>query len=181
MADKPEDRAKKAKARTRAKKSAKKPQKAAPKKAKAAVKRAVAKKAPTRKPVPIKKARVGKRAILPRLPPLATVLSNPARSPVRRASRVKALLRNKGAIKRNPAVHEIVVCSEAVLREKLRLAAPYLALWLARRKEAEADAAEAAFVRIWQWLTLEATLDDQRVVTPDLIGALFAEETGMAP
>jgi hypothetical protein len=147
--------------------------------AKQAPRSAVAvKKMATRKPVPIKKARVGKRAVLPPLPPPATVLLKATRSPVRRASRTQALLRNKGAVKTSPATCEIAVCTEAALREKLRLAAPYVELWLARHEIESSDAPtpEAAFVRIWQWLTLEARLDDRRVVTGELIQALFAEE-----
>jgi hypothetical protein len=136
----------------------------------------VFKKIATRKPVPIKKARVGKRAVL--LPPPPTVSLKATRSPVRRASRAKALLRNKGAVKTNPATCEIAVCTEAALREKLRLAAPYVELWLSRHKGEPSDAPtpEAAFVRIWQWLTLEAKLDDHRVVTGELVQAFFAEE-----
>jgi hypothetical protein len=45
-----------------------------------------------------------------------------------------------------------------VLRQKLRLAAPYLELWLAQANESATEADEstpvAAFVRIWQWLML---------------------------
>jgi hypothetical protein len=136
----------------------------------------VVKKAAPRKPVPIKKARVGKRAVLPPLPPPTTLSLKATRSPVRRVSRVEALLRNKGAVKTNPTF-EIAACTEAALREKLRLAAPYVELWLSRHEsEAGGPTPEAAFVRIWQWLTLEARLDDRRIVTGELIQALFAEE-----
>lgn len=133
-----------------------------------------------RKPVPIDKARVGKLALLPPLPPPPTVLLKAARSPVRRASRVKALLRNKGAVKASPAVSGVARCTEAALREKLRLAAPYVELWLSREDGTPSDAPspEAAFVRIWQWLTLETMLEDRRAVNGDLIKALFAEEVG---
>lgn len=135
-------------------------------------------KAATRKPVPIKKARVRKSAILPPLPPPPTVIVKATRAPLRRASRVKALLRNKGAVKSGPAAGETALCSEAALREKLRLAAPYLQLWLSRRYSGAPDAPtpEAAFVRIWQWMTMGTMLEDRRVVTADLVGALFAEE-----
>jgi hypothetical protein len=138
------------------------------------------KKTATRKPVPIKKARVGKRALLPPLPPPPTVLLKATRSPMRRASRVKALLRNKGAVKASPAVSAVARCTETALREKLRLAAPYVELWLSRGDGGPADALspEAAFVRIWQWLTLETALEDRRAVNGDLIRALFAEEIG---
>jgi hypothetical protein len=137
------------------------------------------KKIAARKPVPIDKARVGKRALLPPLPPPPTVLLKATRSPVRRASRVQALLRNKGAVKASPAVSAVAQCTEAALREKLRLAAPYVQLWLSRDGEpADAPSPEAAFVRIWQWLTLEPMLEDRRAVDGDLIKALFAEEVG---
>jgi hypothetical protein len=167
------------------KKSAKFAKKTGTKKAgakKSAAKRSprgvASKKMATRKPVPMKKARVGKRAILPPLPPPPTVLLKAARSPVRRASRVKALLRNKGAVKPNPVVAGVAHCTEAGLREKLRLAAPYVELWLSRQTNEPSDAPspEAAFVRIWQWLTLEAMLEDRRAIDGDLIKALFAEE-----
>jgi hypothetical protein len=146
----------------------------------AKAKNLVLKKVSTRKPVSIKKARVGKRAVLPPLPPPPTVLLKATRSPMRRASRVKALLRNKGAVKAGPTACEVAVCTEEGLREKLRLAAPYVEIWLSRRDRETSDAPtpEAAFVRIWQWLTLEAMLEDRRIVTADLIDALFAEEAG---
>ncbi|MGH6676319.1 MAG: hypothetical protein ACRECE_08880 [Xanthobacteraceae bacterium] len=134
----------------------------------------------TRKPVPFKKARVGKRAVLPPLPPPPTVLLKATRSPMRRASRVKALLRNKGAVKASPAVSGVAQCTEAALREKLRVAAPYVELWLSRGdgEPSDAPSPEAAFVRIWQWLTLETMLDDRRTINGDLIRALFVEEVG---
>jgi hypothetical protein len=184
MADEtPEERKKAAGKKASKKKSAKKPVKKAASKPEArgtggAAKRFVGKKIATRKPVPIKTARVGKRAVLPRLPPPPTMPLKSRRSPARRASRVNALLRNKGAVKTSPAVCEGGVCTEAALREKLRLAAPYVEIWLSRRDSEALDAATAAFVRIWQWLTLEAMLDDRRIVTLDLLDALFAEEVG---
>jgi hypothetical protein len=137
----------------------------------------VVSKASARKPVSIKKARVGKRAVLPPLPPPLTVLFK-ARNPVRRGSSPKTLLRNKGAVKAGQTDCEVAICTEARLREKLRLAAPYIEIWLSRRDRETNDAPtpEAAFVRIWQWLTLETMLEDRRIVTADLIEALFAEE-----
>jgi type IV secretory pathway VirB10-like protein len=168
--------------KARAKKSAKKENAnesaAATRVAKA--KSVVVKKASARKPVSIKKARVGKRAVLPPLPPPPTVSLKAARSPARRASRVKALLRNKGAVKTNLGACEAALCTEAALREKLRIAAPYLEIWLTRRDREKPDVLtpEAAFVRIWQWLTLRVMLDDRRVMTADLIEALFTEELG---
>jgi hypothetical protein len=188
MADeKLEDRAKKpseaAGKKAASKKSAKKAdlKKSASKQAShgAKARSAVAKKVATRKPVSSRTARVGKRAILPPLPPPPTVMSKATRSPMRRASRVNALLRNKGAVKSSPAARDVAVCTEAALREKLRIAAPYVEIWLSRRDSQtpalDAPTPEAAFVRIWQWLTLEAVLDDRRIVTADLINALFAD------
>jgi hypothetical protein len=89
-------------------------------------------------------------------------------------------------VKAGAAVFDIPACTEAVLRQKLRLAAPYLELWLARVSapavEAEVATPEAAFVRIWQWLMLAATLDGSHVViTPNLVEKLFIEEMGRGP
>ncbi|MFZ0558149.1 MAG: hypothetical protein WAN31_01980 [Methylovirgula sp.] len=169
--------------KARSKKSAKPAKKIGAKKsvAKRASRGSIAvKKMATRKSVPIKKARVGIRAVLPPLPPPPTVLLKATRSPVRRASRAKALLRNKGAVKASPAVSGVAQCTEAALREKLRVAAPYVELWLSRGdgEPSDAPSPEAAFVRIWQWLTLETVLDDRREINGELIKALFAEEVG---
>jgi hypothetical protein len=71
-----------------------------------------------------------------------------------------------------------------VLRQKLRLAAPYVELWLTQKVSTPENETtpEAAFVRIWQWLMLAAALEGSRVViTPDLVQKLFAEEMGSAP
>ncbi|MGP8232593.1 MAG: hypothetical protein ACLQL2_08000 [Methylovirgula sp.] len=169
--------------------AAKKPvaKKAATKSAakKPAAKPAAARKITARKSVPIKTARVSKRALLPPLPPPPTSPLKAARSAARHPSRSKALGRAKVA-KRGRAVFEIPACTEVVLRQKLRLAAPYVELWLVQRETvlAEADGLtpEAAFVRIWQWLMLEAALEGgQVVITPDLVEKLFAEEMGRAP
>jgi malate synthase len=187
MADeKLEDRAKRSsKAASRkaaSKKSAKKAglKKSASKQASrgAKAKNVAGKKVALRKPASDRTARQGKRAVLPPLAP-PSVLAKATRSPMRRASRINALLRNKGAVKSSPAAREVGVCTEAALREKLRIAAPYVEIWLSRRAS-ETSAldtltAEAAFVRIWQWLTLEAVLEDRRTVTADLIDALFAD------
>ncbi|MEJ0051681.1 MAG: hypothetical protein WDN02_10840 [Methylovirgula sp.] len=147
-----------------------------------AAKSSVAKKIPARKSVPIKKARVSKRAFLPPLPPPASARKAP-RSPARSPSRAKALGRTKTG--GHKAVHEIPTCTEAVLRQKLRLAAPYIELWLVQKDGArveEGTTPEAAFVRIWQWLMLAAALEGSHVViTPDLVQKLFAEEMGRAP
>lgn len=151
---------------------------------KAAAKPASAKKVAARKSVPIKTARVSKRALLPPLPPPPTSPLKAARSAARHPSRAKALGRAKVA-KTGRAVFEIPACTEVVLRQKLRLAAPYVELWLVQREnvlvEADGLTPEAAFVRIWQWLMLEATLEGGRVmITPDLVEKLFAEEMGRA-
>ncbi len=149
---------------------------------KVAAKRSVSKSVSARKPVPIKTARVGKRAILPPLPPPPTAPLKSTRSPARRSSRAKPPVRSNA--KASLPVGEIGACTEAALREKLRLAAAYVAVWLARRESEsfvpDLPSPEAAFVRIWQWLTLEATLEDRRIVSADLVAALFAEEAGSA-
>lgn len=137
-----------------------------------------------RKSVPIKTARVSKRALLPRLPP-PVASSQAKRSAARVPSRAKVLGRAR-AVRSSKAVFNIPACTELALREKLRLAAPYLQLWLARASapanEADSLTPEAAFVRIWQWLMLEAVLEGSHVViTPDLVQKLFAEEMGRGP
>jgi hypothetical protein len=144
---------------------------------KSAAKPHAAKKIGARKSVPIKTARVSKRALLPPLPP-PVAPSQAKRSAARVPSRAKVLGRAR-AVKTGKAVFDITACAESVLREKLRTAAPYLELWLSRAEEAKADETtpEAAFVRIWQWLMLQATLDGSDVViTPGLVEKLFAEE-----
>lgn len=143
------------------------------------------KKAVARKSVSIKTARVSKRAVLPPLPPPSLFAAQAKRSAARISSRAKVLGRAR-AVKTGKAVFDIPACTEAELRQKLRLAAPYLELWLARASESSletgAATSEAAFVRIWQWLMLEATLDGSHVViTPELVKKLFDEEIGIAP
>ena len=155
----------------------------AKKAAKSAAKTVATKKITARKSVPIKTARVSKRALLPPLPPPSLPLKT-SRGAARVASRATVLGRGKNAAKTR-TVCEIPACTETVLRQKLRLAAPYLELWLAQSERVdEADGAtpEAAFVRIWQWLMLQATLDGSHVViTPDLVEKLFGEEVGRRP
>jgi hypothetical protein len=155
--------------------------KSAAKRAKSAAKSIAAKAVPARKSVPIKKARVSKRALLPPLPPPASARKT-ARSPARVPSRAKALGRAKTS--NGKSVHEIPACTEVVLRQKLRLAAPYVELWLTQKVSTPENETtpEAAFVRIWQWLMLAAALEGSHVViTPDLVQKLFAEEMGRAP
>jgi hypothetical protein len=146
----------------------------------AAIEKSAAKKISARKSVPIKKARVSKRALLPPLPP-PTLPLKAARSGARLPTRAKVLGRANGKPK---AICEIPACTEAELRQKLRLAGPYFELWLAQKAgnlENETTP-EAAFVRIWQWLMLEAALEGSHVViTPDLVEKLFAEEMGRPP
>jgi hypothetical protein len=155
--------------------------KAAAKNIKSVAKAASAKKISARKSVPIKKARVSKRALLPPLPPPASARKT-ARSPARVPSRAKTLGRAKTS--NSKSVHEIPACTEVVLRQKLRLAAPYVELWLTQKVSTPENETtpEAAFVRVWQWLMLEAALEGSHVViTPDLVQKLFAEEMGRAP
>ncbi len=152
---------------------------------KTATKPAAAKNITARKSVPIKTARVSKRALLPPLPPPPTSPLKAARSGARAVSRATAHSRSKSR-KAGRALFEIPACTEVVLRQKLRLASPYVELWLAQREsvlvEIDGLTPEAAFVRIWQWLMLEATLEGGRVViTPDLVEKLFAEEMGRRP
>jgi hypothetical protein len=137
-----------------------------------------AKKMSARKPVPIKTARVGKRALLPPLPPPPAAPLKMTRSPAR-ASRAKAAAGNTAA-RKGSKTFAITACSEAVLREKLRLAAPYVKVWLSRvddgNEDLDTSSAEAAFVRIWQWFDLEASLEDGRVVSTGMLSKLLAEE-----
>ncbi len=73
-----------------------------------------------------------------------------------------------------------------MLRQKLRLAAPYVELWLVQKEnvlvEADGLTPEAAFVRIWQWLMLEAALEGgQVVITPDLVEKLLPRKWDKLP
>lgn len=144
-----------------------------------------AKKVAARKSVSIKTARVSKRALLPPLPPPSLFSAQAKRSAARVPSRAKVLGRAR-AMKTGKAVFDIPACTEAELRQKLRLARPYLELWLVQANESSletgAATSEAAFVRIWQWLMLGATLEGSHVViTPELVKKLFDEEIGRGP
>jgi malate synthase len=73
--------------------------------------------------------------------------------------------------------------TEAGLRENIRVGVQYLEAWLRGRGAVplynlmeDAATAEISRTQIWQWLRLKATLDDGRVVTPQLFEALFADE-----
>ena len=106
---------------------------------KPAAKPAAAKKITARKSVPIKTARVSKRALLPPLPPPPTSPLKAARSAARHTSRAKAVSRSKVA-KTGRGIFEIPACTEVVLRQKLRLAAPYIELWLAKTENVPVEA-----------------------------------------
>jgi malate synthase len=65
--------------------------------------------------------------------------------------------------------------TEAGLRENIRVGVQYIEAWLRGRGAVplynlmeDAATAEISRAQIWQWLYLKATLDDGRVVTPDL-------------
>ena len=72
---------------------------------------------------------------------------------------------------------------EAGLRENIRVGVQYIEAWLRGRGAVplynlmeDAATAEISRAQIWQWLHLKATLDDGRVVTPDLFRATLADE-----
>jgi malate synthase len=73
--------------------------------------------------------------------------------------------------------------SEAGLRENIRVGVQYIEAWLRGRGAVplynlmeDAATAEISRAQIWQWLHLEAQLDDGRVVTPDLFRATLDDE-----
>ena len=73
--------------------------------------------------------------------------------------------------------------TEAGLRENIRVGVQYIEAWLRGRGAAplynlmeDAATAEISRTQIWQWLKLEATLEDGRKVTPELFEQLFADE-----
>jgi malate synthase len=73
--------------------------------------------------------------------------------------------------------------TEAGLRENIRVGVQYLEAWLRGRGAVplynlmeDAATAEISRAQIWQWLRLAATLDDGRVVTPELFRATLADE-----
>jgi malate synthase len=75
------------------------------------------------------------------------------------------------------------VRTEAGLRENIRVGVQYIEAWLRGRGAVplynlmeDAATAEISRAQIWQWIAQQATLDDGRVVTADLFGALLAEE-----
>jgi malate synthase len=73
--------------------------------------------------------------------------------------------------------------TEAGLRENIRVGVQYIEAWLRGRGAVplynlmeDAATAEISRAQIWQWLRHKATLDDGRVVTPDLFRATLADE-----
>jgi len=73
--------------------------------------------------------------------------------------------------------------TEAGLRENIRVGVQYIEAWLRGRGAVplynlmeDAATAEISRAQVWQWLHLKATLDDGRVVTPDLFRATLADE-----
>ena len=73
--------------------------------------------------------------------------------------------------------------TENGLREDIRVGVQYLEAWLRGRGAVplynlmeDAATAEISRAQVWQWLHLEAKLDDGRVVTPELFKATFADE-----
>ena len=80
------------------------------------------------------------------------------------------------------AVHE-GARTEAGLRENIRVGVQYIEAWLRGRGAVplynlmeDAATAEISRAQIWQWLKLGASLDDGRVVSPDLFRSIFADE-----
>lgn len=112
------------------------------------------------------------------LPPLPPPLGAPpkklSRSLVRRAVCASTAAQKGGSLKLTSA--EPV--SESDLREKMRLASLYIDTWLNRRMivEAHASAPEEAWMQIWLWLKRAAPFDDGRLLTPDLLESLYADE-----
>ena len=75
--------------------------------------------------------------------------------------------------------------SEEGLRENIRIGVQYLEAWLKGRGAVplynlmeDAATAEISRAQVWQWLHLQAKLDDGRIVTPDLFKALMKDEMG---
>ena len=73
--------------------------------------------------------------------------------------------------------------SEAGLRENIRVGVQYLEAWLRGRGAVplynlmeDAATAEISRAQVWQWLHLEAKLDDGRAVTRELFKTTFADE-----
>ena len=73
--------------------------------------------------------------------------------------------------------------TEEGLRENIRVGVQYIEAWLRGRGAVplynlmeDAATAEISRAQIWQWMHMKATLNDGRVVTPDLFRAALANE-----
>jgi malate synthase len=73
--------------------------------------------------------------------------------------------------------------TEAGLRENIRVGVQYIEAWLRGRGAVplynlmeDAATAEISRAQIWQWISQRATLDDGRVVSPEMFKAVLAEE-----
>src|SRR6202789_2964091 len=73
--------------------------------------------------------------------------------------------------------------TEAGLRENMRVGVQYIEAWLRGRGAVplynlmeDAATAEISRAQIWQWLKLAASLEDGRVVTPEVFKAIYADE-----
>ncbi len=73
--------------------------------------------------------------------------------------------------------------TEKGLRENIRVGVQYIEAWLRGRGAVplynlmeDAATAEISRAQIWQWIQQKATLDDGRVVTPDLFKTVLAQE-----
>ena len=109
---------------------------------------------------------------LPPLPlPFAVSPKKISRSPARRAICATTVVQRGAAAAPEPL-------SEGDLREMMRLASTYIDTWLNRRIlfAPEVMAPEDAWAQIWLWLKRAAALDDGRVLTQELLEALYADE-----
>ena len=76
--------------------------------------------------------------------------------------------------------------TEAGARENIRVGVQYLAAWLGGKGAVplynlmeDAATAEICRTQLWQWLKFEASLNDGRRFTPDLLEQWFDEEVGL--
>jgi hypothetical protein len=109
---------------------------------------------------------------LPPLPlPFAVSPKKISRSPARRAICATTVVQRGATAAPEPL-------SEGDLREMMRLASTYIDTWLNRRIlfAPEVMAPEDAWAQIWLWLKRAAALDDGRVLTQELLEALYADE-----
>jgi len=75
------------------------------------------------------------------------------------------------------------VRTEAGLRENIRVGVQYIEAWIGGRGAVplynlmeDAATAEICRSQLWQWIQHQASLDDGRAVTPDLVRALLSDE-----